>query len=107
MDALKDQIMGGGSSEQKTGEQKPQEKKDQGFMDQMYNKVNTAAGGGKKSEKDEDMLDKGIDYVQEHVLGQGQQSNETAFEQAKDDKIADFVRSQYQSKSGGSESKGN
>jgi hypothetical protein len=58
MDALKDQIMGSGSSEE-SGEKKHHPKKDQGFMDQMYNKVNTAAGGGKASEKDEDMLDKG------------------------------------------------
>jgi hypothetical protein len=42
----------------------------------------------------------GVDYVQEHFLGQGKQDNESAFEQAKDDKIADFVRGQYKSQTG-------
>lgn len=58
MDFIKDQISGSGSKQE--GEQKQHEKKeDQGFMDQMYNKANTAAGGGKASEKNEDLLDKG------------------------------------------------
>ena len=44
-------------------------------MDWIQNKVNSAAGGGKSSEKNEDGLDKAIDYVQENVLGQGKQDN--------------------------------
>jgi hypothetical protein len=31
-----------------------------GFLDGITNKVNSAAGGGKESEKNEDYLDKGI-----------------------------------------------
>ncbi|PHH54344.1 hypothetical protein CFIMG_000638RA [Ceratocystis fimbriata CBS 114723] len=62
--------------------------------------LNNAAGGGAKGEKNEDMLDKGIDAFQEHVLGQGQQSNETAAEQAKDEAIAGFIRKQYKNSTG-------
>ena len=32
-------------------------------MDWIKDKANAAAGGGKSSEKNEDYLDKGIDYV--------------------------------------------
>lgn len=37
---------------------------------------------------------------QEKVLGQGDQSNESAAEQAKDEAISDFVRDQYKSTTG-------
>lgn len=50
--------------------------------------MNSAAGGGKSSEKNEDQLDKAIDYVQENVMGQGKQNNESAVEQAKDEQIS-------------------
>ncbi|KAJ8121393.1 hypothetical protein O1611_g10115 [Lasiodiplodia mahajangana] len=73
-----------------------QEGKLGGFMD----KLNSVAGGGKESEKNEDALDKGVDWVQEHVLGQGDQSNESAAEQAKDEKISDFIREQYKKSTG-------
>ena len=33
-----------------------------------------------------------IDFFQEHVLKQGNQSNESAIEQAKDKQIADAIR---------------
>jgi|SRR5690606_7782437 len=52
-------------------------------------KLNSMLGGGPQSEKNEDMLDKGVDAFQEHVLGQGPQNNESAFEQAKDEQISD------------------
>lgn len=42
----------------------------------------------------------GIDLVQEKVLKQGDQSNESAKEQEKDQKIADFVRKQYKGQTG-------
>jgi len=42
----------------------------------------------------------GIDYVQENVLGQGPQDNESAIEQAKDEQIANFVRDKYKSTTG-------
>ena len=41
-----------------------------------------------------------IDWVQEHVLGQGQQSNESAAEQLKDEQISDFIRDQYKKATG-------
>ncbi|KAK5164095.1 uncharacterized protein LTR77_010186 [Saxophila tyrrhenica] len=69
-------------------------------MDWLKNKANTAAGGGKASEKNEDGLDKAIDYVQENVMGQGKQNNESAVEQAKDEQISDYIRGQYKSTTG-------
>ena len=41
-----------------------------------------------------------IDFVQEKVLGQGDQSNETAAEQAKDEAISDYLRGQYKNTTG-------
>ena len=38
--------------------------------------------------------------MQEKVLGQGDQSNETAAEQAKDEAISDFIRGQYKGTTG-------
>jgi len=43
---------------------------------------------------------KGIDMFQEKVLGQGAQDNESAVEQAKDEQISDFIRSQYKARTG-------
>ena len=37
-----------------------------------------------------------IDFVQEHVLRQGPQDNESHFERWKDDRIANTIRSQYE-----------
>jgi hypothetical protein len=37
---------------------------------------------------------------QEKVLGQGPQNNESAFEQAKDEQISDFLRGQYKGTTG-------
>ncbi|KAB8336945.1 hypothetical protein FH972_021250 [Carpinus fangiana] len=67
-----------------------------GFMD----KINGLAGGGKDSEKNEDYLDKGVDFVQEKFMGGGAQDNESAIEQAKDEKISDFIRDKYKSATG-------
>ncbi|KAK4500426.1 hypothetical protein PRZ48_008615 [Zasmidium cellare] len=80
-----------GSGEQKEGG---------GFLGGITNKLNSAAGGGKESEKNEDYLDKGVDFVQEKFLGQGPQDNESAVEQAKDEQISDFIRGQYKSVTG-------
>lgn len=44
--------------------------------------------------------DSGVDLVQEKVLGQGPQDNESAMEQAKDEQISDFVRRGYKSATG-------
>ena len=42
----------------------------------------------------------GIDAVQQYGMGQGDQSNESAFEQAKDEQISDEVRRQYKNMTG-------
>lgn len=62
--------------------------------------INNAGGGGAEGEKKEDYLDKGIDMFQERVLNQGEQNNETATEQAKDNLIADQIRSQWKDRTG-------
>lgn len=43
----------------------------------------------------------GVDFVQEKVLGQGPQDNESAFEQAKDEKISDCEFLVYSARGGG------
>lgn len=42
----------------------------------------------------------GVDFVQEKFLGAGDQSNESAIEQAKDEQISDFIRGKYKSTTG-------
>jgi hypothetical protein len=77
-------VQGSASGEQKSG----------GFLGGIGDKLNSAAGGGKESEKNEDYLDKGmlhlpiltnarvtnaitgVDFVQEKFLGAGPQDNE-------------------------------
>lgn len=90
-----------------------------GFLSGIGDKINGAAGGGKEvnisslplthseliaddlqSEKNEDYLDKGIDFAQEKFMGGGPQDNESAVEQAKDEQISDFIRGQYKSTTG-------
>jgi len=81
--------------------QKPAEKKESGgFLSNMGDKLNAAGGGGRESEKDEDLLDKGVDFVQEKILGQGPQNKESAVEQAKDEQASDFIRGQYKKLAG-------
>lgn len=41
-----------------------------------------------------------IDFVQEHILHQGQQKDESAFEQLKDKQIADAIRHQFKNMTG-------
>ena len=41
-----------------------------------------------------------IDFVQEQILKQGDQSNESAVEQFKDEQISDAIRSAYRSVTG-------
>ncbi|GAP92981.1 hypothetical protein SAMD00023353_9900250 [Rosellinia necatrix] len=98
MDFVNKIVRGDSKNEDRTSENERQQGENSGggFMD----KLNSLAGGGKASEKNEDALDKGVDWVQEHVLGQGDQSNESAAEQAKDEKISDFVRDQYKKTTG-------
>ncbi|KAL5639405.1 hypothetical protein ACGC1H_006795 [Rhizoctonia solani] len=70
-----------------------QEPKEESFS--FSGKLNELAGGGKKSEANEDKLDKLVDLYQEHVLKQGPQNNESAFEQAKDEQISDAIRAGF------------
>lgn len=65
----------------------------------MMDKVNNGLGGGQSGEKNEDALDKGVDFAQER-MGQGSQNNESAVEQAKDEKISDGIRSGYKGATG-------
>ncbi|TFK67818.1 hypothetical protein BDN72DRAFT_842579 [Pluteus cervinus] len=61
---------------------------------------NNAMGGGATGEKKEDPLDKGVDMFQQHVLKQGPQTNESAMEQAKDERISDAIRSGWKKATG-------
>ena len=128
--------LGGNQSEgqqQAQGQQQQSEGSGGGFLGGIGNELNSAAGGGRESEKNEDYLDKGkmnrsislaphsflstlgpsgslpffvlrlavgVDLVQERVLGQGPQDNESAVEQAKDEQISDFIRGKYKSTTG-------
>ncbi|KAM7200613.1 hypothetical protein V8F33_003818 [Rhypophila sp. PSN 637] len=71
-----------------------------GLLGKLGEVANTIGGGGPQSEHKEDFLDKTIDLVQENVFKQGPQDNESAIEQAKDEKIAGFVREQYKKQFG-------
>ncbi|CAK4014978.1 Hypothetical predicted protein [Lecanosticta acicola] len=84
----------------KSGAEGGEQNSSGGLLGGLGGKLNTAAGGGRESEKNEDGLDKGVDFVQEKFLGQGPQDNESAVEQAKDEQISDFIRKQYKSTTG-------
>ena len=118
--------MGGGDDSKKPIEETTQSGEGEqssgggGFLGGIGDKLNSAAGGGKESEKNEDYLYKGkqdptlshafsisltlfqsgVDMVQQYGFGGGDQSNESAMEQAKDEQISDFLRGQYKSKTG-------
>lgn len=49
----------GGNNEQKAGGQQSSSGGSGNFLGGLGNKINTAAGGGPESEKNEDLLDKG------------------------------------------------
>ncbi|KAI1774477.1 hypothetical protein F4818DRAFT_442619 [Hypoxylon cercidicola] len=93
-------LTGGSKGDQENQQQQKQGNEQKTSDGGIMGKLNTMAGGGKESEKSEDALDKGVDWVQEHVLGQGDQTNETAAEQAKDEQISDFIRDQYKKTTG-------
>ncbi|RMZ73994.1 hypothetical protein GMOD_00004812 [Pyrenophora seminiperda CCB06] len=92
---------GQSANEQAVNDQKPQQSSGSGgFLGGLGDKLNSAAGGGRESEKNEDYLDKGVDFVQEKFMGAGPQDNESALEQAKDEQISDAIRRQYKSATG-------
>jgi len=63
-------------------------------------KVNEMAGGGRAGELEEDKLDKAVDLFQQHILKQGNQSDESAIEQLKDEQIAHAIRMSFKSVTG-------
>ncbi|KAJ3574270.1 hypothetical protein NP233_g1874 [Leucocoprinus birnbaumii] len=75
-------------------EQNTEQKNSGGLM----GSVNNALGGGQAGERNEDAVDKGVDWVQQHVLNQGPQDNESAAEQAKDNQIAGYVKKGFKVK---------
>ncbi|TVY46896.1 hypothetical protein LOCC1_G002192 [Lachnellula occidentalis] len=91
---------GSGQSNSNSQSQTKQTEGGGGMFSGISDKLNSAAGGGKESEKNEDALDKGVDFFQEKVLGQGPQDNESAVEQAKDEQISDFIRGKYKQTAG-------
>ncbi|KAH8923650.1 hypothetical protein BT69DRAFT_1281268 [Atractiella rhizophila] len=89
---LQDKFLGEGNDEK--------EAKKKAQKAGLFDKLNTMAGGGAKSEANEDALDKAIDFVQEKFLKGGDQSNESAVEQLKDEEISDMIRSKYKEMTG-------
>ncbi|RPD60674.1 hypothetical protein L226DRAFT_432718, partial [Lentinus tigrinus ALCF2SS1-7] len=81
-------------------ERNGEKKESGGFFSGIGDKLNEMAGGGAAGEAKEDKLDKSIDWVQEHILGKGSQSDESATEQLKDEQISDFIRREYKSVTG-------
>ncbi|KAK9900000.1 hypothetical protein P389DRAFT_192296 [Cystobasidium minutum MCA 4210] len=83
----------------------PVEEKKGGFN--FGDAINGALGGGKASEANEGIHDDirlprqdSVDAIQEHVLGQGDQSNESAAEQFKDEQISDAIRVAWKNTTG-------
>lgn len=66
----------------------------------VANKINEMAGGGQAGELEEDKLDKVIDLFQQHILGQGDQSDESAIQQLGDEQIANAIRASFESVTG-------
>ncbi|EPQ54826.1 hypothetical protein GLOTRDRAFT_116586 [Gloeophyllum trabeum ATCC 11539] len=77
-----------------------EEKKPQTDRGWLASKLNEMTGGGVPSEEKEDKLDKTIDFFQEHILHQGDQSNESVLEQMKDEQISDGLRTAYKAVTG-------
>lgn len=75
-------------------EQRRKEEESKSTLEKMKDRINEGMGGGAKAEKEEDLLDKTIDGFQEHVLRKGDQSDESAIEQLKDERIAAAIRGQ-------------
>ncbi|KAF1953871.1 hypothetical protein CC80DRAFT_494127 [Byssothecium circinans] len=92
-------LSGGGEKKPEQQQHAPsgEKKEEGGLFSGIGKKFNNAAGGGAEGEKNEDYLDKGVDFVQEKFLGQGAQNDESALEQAKDEQISDYIRKGYKS----------
>ena len=59
MDSLKNAVGMGDNNSQRPSETNNQGSSGGGFLGGIGDKLNSAAGGGKESEKNEDLLDKG------------------------------------------------
>jgi len=57
-------------------------------------------GGGQAGELSEDKLDKAVDLFQQHILKQGDQSDESAIEQLKDEQIANAIKRSFKGATG-------
>jgi len=88
------------------GDKGKKQKQKEAQKDWFASKVNEMAGGGQAGELKEDKLDKAIDLFQQHILKQGDQSNESAIEQLKDEQIANAIRKSFQSATGNELPKG-
>jgi hypothetical protein len=77
-----------------------QQKEKEAQKSWFAHKVNEMAGGGQAGELKEDKLDKAVDLFQQHILKQGEQSNESAIEQLKDEQIANAIRMSVKSATG-------
>jgi len=82
------------------GDKGKKQKEKQAQKDWFATKVNEMAGGGQAAELKEDKLDKAIDLFQQHILKEGNQSNESAIEQLKDEQIANAIRKSFKSTTG-------
>jgi len=93
---VKDMFDGGDSRRREEEERRRLEEEERmrreegGLMGKVGGLMSGFTGGSAK--KDEDFIDKGVDLVQQHVLGQGEQKNESVLEQMKDAQIANMVR---------------
>ncbi|KAL7415517.1 hypothetical protein BDY24DRAFT_413120 [Mrakia frigida] len=81
-------------------QQQQQQNSSSGGGGGLMGMANNALGGGESGEAKEDYLDKAVDMVQSKYLGGGDQSNESASEQAKDEMISDQIRGAYKSATG-------
>ncbi|KAI9093043.1 hypothetical protein DFS34DRAFT_652638 [Phlyctochytrium arcticum] len=97
MDAVKNML---NKTTSAGGAQQQQQQQQPGGGGGIMNKVNSAMGGGAAGERNEDGLDKAVDFAQEKFMGAGAQNNESAFEQRKDEAISDSIRSGYKSATG-------
>ncbi|KAF8167123.1 hypothetical protein B0H34DRAFT_680338 [Crassisporium funariophilum] len=96
MDFLKEQLGKSGNQDASQQASTQETQGGGGFM----GKINNSMGGGQAGERNEDMLDKGVDFAQQRFMGAGDQSNESAVEQAKDEQISDAIRRGYNSTTG-------
>jgi len=82
------------------GDEAKEKKKRENQRGWFSEKMNEMAGGGKKAELDEDGLDKAIDFFQHHMLKKGDQDDESAIEQMKDEQIAAGIKLAYKNATG-------